>query len=213
MFESLQALKGGQSETCAGHGSSRVTAEVRPKRWCLAPPGIGPTVTLVEDGETRAMVTRANASDNTRSTDESGTHTSSEIGSEIFVQLVKMGFGDDGGIQRGVISTLVWRTLWLERAVLIAGDSRVGGRGRGGRRAGGARRPLHGVHGACRGREGEGDGSVGVVGGRADEMRRPFSVNVPPAPIGSTIHPVPLFAKPSPFSHRFYTQDCTFGYI
>lgn len=42
---------------------------------------------------------------------------------------------------------MVRRALWLERAVLIAGDPGVGGRGWGGWGAG-ARRPLHGVHSA-----------------------------------------------------------------
>lgn len=58
-----------------------------------------------------------------------------------------MCFSDDQGIQRRVIGALVRRTLWLERAVLIAGDPGVGGRGWGGWGAG-ARRPLHGVHSA-----------------------------------------------------------------
>ena len=102
------------------------------------------------------MVTRTDTPDKMRPTNESGTHTFSKIGSKIFVQLVKVGFGDDGRVQRGVISILVRRTLWLERAVLIVGDSGIGGRRWGGRRAGGARRPLHGVHSASRGREGEG---------------------------------------------------------
>ena len=110
-------------------------------------------------------------------TGKSGTRTFCEIGSEILVQLVKVGFGDDNGVQRRVISALVRRAPRLERAVLIARYSRVSGRSWGGRCAGGARRPLHGVHSALSSREEAGDGSVGVVGGGADEMRRPFSVN------------------------------------
>jgi len=65
-------------------------------------------------------ITGAGASDGAGPTDESETHTFGEIGSEIFVQLVKVGFGDDDGIQGGVISTLVWGAPRLERAVLIA---------------------------------------------------------------------------------------------
>ena len=91
---------------------------------------------------------RANTPNDMWTEDKPATHTFGEIGSEILVQLVKVCFGDDKGIQRRVIGALVRRTLWLERAVLIAGDPGVGGRGWGGRCAGGARRPLHGVHSA-----------------------------------------------------------------
>ena len=111
------------------------------------------------------------------------------------MQLVKVGFGNDSRVQRWVIGALVRRAPWLECAVLIARDSRVGSRGWRGRRAGGARRPLHGVHSACRGREGEGDGGdVGMVGGRAEWMRRPFSVNtLAPASISESIRYNDLF--------------------
>ena len=209
MFESLRVLKGGWGENCARHGSGHATAKIIFKHGCLAPPSIGPMVTLVEDEEARAMVTRANASDSTRSTGESGTHTFGEIGSKVFVQLVKVGFGDDDRVQRGVISTLVRRTLWLECAVLIAGNSRVGGSRWGGRCAGGARRPLHGVHSASRGREGRGTAS----GWRADEMRRPVSVNtLAPASIregAASLRPVNSLLKSSIFSRNL--TFCTHG--
>ena len=74
----------------------------------------------MEDGGTRVKVTRTGTSDGTRPTNKSETHTFGKIGSEVFVQLVKVGFGDYDGVQRGIISTLVWRTPRLERAVLIA---------------------------------------------------------------------------------------------
>ena len=114
----------------------------------MVPTSIGAIAALVGGGETRATVTRADASDGTQPTDGSETHTFGEVGGEILVEFVKVGFGDDDRIQRGVISTLVWGTPELERAVLIAGDSRVGGRGWRGGRAGSTRRPFHGVHSA-----------------------------------------------------------------
>lgn len=141
--------------------------KIRFKLWCLAPPGIELITTPMEDRGARGDESEHH--NNMRTTNKSEVHTFGEIGSEILVQLVKVCFGDDNGIQRRIIGALVRRTLWLERAVLIARDPRVGGRGWGGRRTGGARRPFHGVHSARaveRGRE---------TGRR--KMRRPFSVN------------------------------------
>ena len=54
------------------------------------------------------IVTRTGTSDGAWQTKESETHTFGKIGSEVFLQLVKVGFGDYDGVQRGVISTLVW---------------------------------------------------------------------------------------------------------
>jgi len=50
MFESLQALKGEQSETRAGHGSSHVTVKVGFQQYRLATPVIGMIVTLEKPG-------------------------------------------------------------------------------------------------------------------------------------------------------------------
>jgi len=150
MFESLQALEGGQSEICVGYEYNHVMGNVRYRRWCPAPSSIEPIGTLTEHRDTRT---------NTRATDKPERHTFGEIRSKILVQLVKVGSGDNGRVQWRVIDALVRRTLC---AVLIAGEPRIGGRGRGGRCAGGARRPLHGVHSAGCGREREGDRGVGV---------------------------------------------------
>lgn len=107
--------------------------KVKFKLRCPAPPGIEPIAAL-EDGEGR--VTKGNTSNDMGATDKSETRTFGEIGSQILVQLIKVGFGDDNGVQRRVIGTLVWRTPWLERAVLIVGNSRISSRSRGGRGAG-----------------------------------------------------------------------------
>lgn len=131
---------------------------------------------------------KANVSDDAQTRGKSGTHTFGEIGGKILVQLVKVGFGDDDGIQRRVDSILVRRALWLEGAALIAGDSRIGGGGWGRGCAGSAGRPLHDrVHRACGGEEGRGRVG-GTMEGKADEMRRPFSVNtLASAPIGDSM--------------------------
>lgn len=66
---------------------------------------------------------------------------------------------------------LVFQVRSAERAVLI---SRVSGCSWGGRCAGGAHRPLHGMHSALSSQEEVRDRSVQVV----DEMRQPSSVNM-----------------------------------
>jgi hypothetical protein len=139
-----------------------------------------PIVTPVEVGGVR--MTRADSSNNAQGRDECKTHTFGEIGSEILVQLVEVSFGYDSRIQRRVGGALVRRTLCLEVAGLIAGDSRIGGGGWRRGCAGSARRPLHdAVLDACDGERGGGRGRRGgirtTMDGKADEMRRPFSVN------------------------------------
>jgi hypothetical protein len=107
----------------------------------------------------RSQGDRANASNNTPATDKAERRTFGEIRSEVLVQLVKVSFGDDGGIQSRVIGALVRRALWLECAALIAGNPRVGRRRWGRRCSGSARRPLHDVHSAYGG-ERVGDSNV-----------------------------------------------------
>jgi hypothetical protein len=97
-------------------------------------------------------------------------------------------FGDGDGIQGRVISAMVRRGLWLVGAALIARNPRIGGRRWGGRCAGVARRSLHGLHNASSGERAASDGVETSVGGKVDEMRRPFSVKTfPPALIGGSI--------------------------
>ena len=54
MFESLQVLKGEQSETCVRDESSQVMGNARSKRWRLAPPSTGPIGTTAEHREATA---------------------------------------------------------------------------------------------------------------------------------------------------------------
>ena len=94
------------------------------KLWCLAMLCINPIAIVVVVGE-GTRVTKANVPNNAQVKNKTRTHTFGEIRSKILVQFVKMGFGDDNGVQRRVIGALVRRAPRLECAVLIVGNPRI----------------------------------------------------------------------------------------
>ena len=125
MFESWQALRGGQGKNRFEHGSRHTKGEIYVQTSVSSDDLHRPDSNFMEGGG----VTKADIPNKTQAKDKPGTHTFGKIGSKILVQFVKMGFGDDNGVQRRIIGTLVRGASRLECAVLIAGNSRISSRG------------------------------------------------------------------------------------